>query len=310
MDEQKGLLYYMETLTQLSEFWVVNYYLCSMKKAPHGGVVRIYHPNIYLKHYPFQAWTFMCHEPENVPYFMENLLDKAISLYYDCADVDLEEMLQYCYNGDNWYVGYRLLHPKPEYVELNSKMSGTLLWSVLGEKKRITDFFDIEIKYAVYSLILCLIQEKAITISSLSEILCNEKLKEPYNKYGLTEITNVEFLRQGFRIENTYYQYNIFLDPTICSPMDTMPYTFRIITDEIEEMDLSLRCDNNLAVPFDKMFSTATLDAQKLVPSIVFRTIVSLGLSVSRSARRQPPVPADASCSYREPSPSESLPYV
>lgn len=258
MEEKRDLLYLIGKIVQLDEFWNVNYYLRSMKKAPHGGVVRIYHPNVYLKHYLFEPSTFVCHEPENIPYFMQELVSKSTELYFECDAIDLEELLQYCCGGDNWYIGFRLLHTKPEYIELNGKMDGVLLWEVLGHKKRITDFFDIEARYAVYALILCLVQDKAINIRSVDEIIAHEKLKNPHNKYGLTKPKDVEFFRQGFRVEDEYYQYNIFLDPTINSPTDTMPYTFRIITDEIVDKDIYLRCDDNLAVPFDMMMSTAT----------------------------------------------------
>lgn len=263
MDKKKDLLYFIEKLTGLEEFWKINYYLRAMKKAPHGGVVRMFQPNIYLKHYPFQAWTFMCHDPESIPHFMIELVDKAIELYTECADVDLEELLQYCFNGDNWYMGFRLLHIKPEYDKLNEDVHGTLLWSILDKKQRITDFFNIQLKYALYSLVLCLVQEKMILINSVDDILAHENLRNPHNKYGLSKLDNAEFFRQGFRIEEIYYLYNIFLDPTIGSPLDEMPYTMRILTEEIQNAEIFMRCDNNLAQPFDKKISTATVDAQK-----------------------------------------------
>lgn len=93
---------------------------------------------------------------------------------------------------------------------------------------RITDFFDVETKYDVYSLILCLIHDKTTTIKNLNEILCHEKLKTPYNKYGLTKVQDIKLLRQGFQIDDLYYKYNLFLDTTIGSPLDTMPYSSRI----------------------------------------------------------------------------------
>lgn len=263
MYTQKDLLYFIEKLTESEEFWKINYYLRSLKKAPHGGVVRIFHPNIYLKHYPFEAWTFISHDPENIPYFLTGLVDKAIELYADCLDVDFEELLQYCYNGDNWYIGLRLLHAKPEYSKLNNELHGTLLWSILGNKQRIVVFFDIELKYALYSLILCLVQEKMVLINNVEDILIHENLRNPHNKYGLSKLSNAEFFRQGFRVEETYYLYNIFLDPTIGSPLDEMPYTLRIIANEISNAQIYMRCDNNLAVPFDKRISTATVDAQR-----------------------------------------------
>lgn len=181
MSENKDLLYFIEQIIQLDEYWKVNYYLRSMKKAPHGGVVRIYYPNVFLKYYSFQPHNVIAHEPERIPYFMSKLVDIAVEIYSDCDNIDYEELLQYCYNGDNWYTGFRLLHIKPEYVELNAKLHETLLWSVLGDNKRITDYFDIDIKHAVYSLILNLIHDKATATKDLQEILSHEKLRVPYS---------------------------------------------------------------------------------------------------------------------------------
>ena len=263
MEEKKDLLYLIEKIILTKEFWSVNYYLCSMKKAPHGGVIRVFHPNTYLRYYPFQPWTFVCHEPETIPYFMQEIVERSLTLLYECDRVELEELLQYCFNGDNWYLGFRLLHVKQEYKGLNEKMSGTLLWGILENHQRITDYFDIEARYAIYALILCLVGEKAIAIKNIQEIQEHERLREPHNKYGLSILDNVEFQRQGFRVEDTYYLYNLFVDPTIASPHDTMPLTFRIITDEIPEKRIFMRCDDNLAVPYLKKYSTATVDAQK-----------------------------------------------
>ena len=64
MSENKDLFYFIERVIQLEEFWKVNYYLRSMKKAPHGGIVHIYHPNIYLKHYSVQPWSIIVQKPE------------------------------------------------------------------------------------------------------------------------------------------------------------------------------------------------------------------------------------------------------
>ena len=264
MNEEKDLSFFIDKIIELDEFWNVNYYIRSMKKAPHGGVFHNCCPNTFLKHYSFQPWTFVKNEPENIPFFMQALVDKAVKIFNECKDIDIEELLQYCYNGKNWYVGFCLLHPKPEHKELYTQLHGTLLWSILNNKNmNITDYFNIETKYVVYSLILCLIYDKFISIKDLSEILSREKLKKPHNKYGLTKVSDIEFLRQGFQIDDLYYQYNLFLDTTIGSPLDTMPYTFRIITDEIENKDIFMRCDDNLSVPYDKKYSTATVDSQK-----------------------------------------------
>ena len=263
MEGKRDLFYLIDKIIQSNEFWKINYYLRSMKKAPHGGVTHVFHPNLYLRHYYFQPHTFVVHEPENIPYFMKEIVEYALSIFRECNDIDYEDLLQYCFSGNNWYTGYRLLHTKSEYEELNNELHGTLLWGVLENHKRLTDYFYIDTQYAMYALVLCLVAEKAITIKNVSEIQEHERLREPHNKYGLTKLDNIEFLRQGFRVDDTYYQYNIFIDPTIASQTDTMPYTFRIIADEIPIKELFMRCDENLSIPYTKMLSTATVDFQK-----------------------------------------------
>lgn len=262
---KRDLLYLMDSIVQSQEFWTVNYYLRSMKKAPHGDVVTVSYPNIFLKYYSFQPRTLICHVPEEIPIFMQEIVEYALTVFYECDSVDYEELLQYCFAEDNWYLGFRLLHVKPEYEETNAQQHGLLLWSILGSRKRITDYFDIEPKYALYALILALVAEKAVHICNVEEIERHEKLRDPHNKYGLSALSDsdVKFLRQGFQVGDIYYLYNIFLDPTIASTSDGMPYTFRIISNEIAEKTLFMRCDENLAVPAEKMLSTATYDLQK-----------------------------------------------
>lgn len=263
MEEKKDLLYLMSKIEQSEDFWRVNYYLRSMKKAPHGGVMRIYQPNSYVNHYPFAPWSFVCYTRDHIPFFMQKAVEYALDMFDACDNLDYEEMLQYCFSGDNWYAGFVLLHVRPEFENLNREMHDTLLWGVLENHKRIIDFFEIEPQYAIYALLLCMVEDKAINIKDTKEIQVHEKLKEPLNKYGLTKLDSVEFLRQGFIIDDTYYLYNIFIDPTIASPLDTMPYTFRILTEEILDGDIYMRCDENLAVPKTKLLSTATVDFQK-----------------------------------------------
>ncbi|MEF7496533.1 hypothetical protein V4V34_18520 [Lysinibacillus sphaericus] len=44
-----------------------------MKKQPHGGVARIFHPNVYLKYYTADTFRLFTHEPYNIPYFLTAL---------------------------------------------------------------------------------------------------------------------------------------------------------------------------------------------------------------------------------------------
>lgn len=259
----KDLIYLIEKIIESDEFWQVNYYIRSMKKAPHGGVIRVYSPNLYLKHYPFEPWTFVSKSSTEIPYFMQNLINEASALYTSCDQLDFEELLQYCFSVDNWYTGFRLLNIKEEHKELYNRYYGCPLWWILQNNKRISDYYCIEPKYAIYALVLALLKDKAIEIEDLDTVKKHEQLQAPYNKYGLTRTDNIEFRRQGFIFNNQYYLYNIFIDPTIGAPHAPMPLTFQIINDEIVDKQLYMRCDNNIAVPMDKIFSTATVDHQK-----------------------------------------------
>lgn len=106
---KRDLLYLMDSIVQSQEFWTVNYYLRSMKKAPHGDVVTVSYPNIFLKYYSFQPRTLICHVPEEIPIFMQEIVEYALTVFYECDSVDYEELLQYCFAEDNWYLGFRLL---------------------------------------------------------------------------------------------------------------------------------------------------------------------------------------------------------
>lgn len=264
MASNKDLMFLIGKILELDEFWRVNYYIRTMKKAPHGGVMHITSPNVYLMHYPFAPWSFVSHSEDKIPFFMQALIDESIKIYKECSDIDDEELLQYCFGGENnWYTGFQLLQIKPKYKAQYSAESITFLWRILENHQRISDYFIIPPHLAVYGLVLALVEERALTISDISIIEEHEQLRNPYNKYGLTLINNAEFLRQGFVIDDTYYLYNIFLDTTIGDPCAKMPLTLQIINHDIPHGKLFMRCDNCLSVPRPNIFSTDTVDFQK-----------------------------------------------
>jgi len=107
-----------------------------------------------------------------------------------------------------------------------------------------------------------LIKAKVVRINGIEEIEKEENLLDGSNKYGLTDVSDTEFLRQGFVMDDVYYLYNIFLDGSVAEVADTMPLTLRLFCDEICDSALYMRCDKNLAVPKNHLFSTATMDMQ------------------------------------------------
>ena len=261
LDEKRDLYYLIDEITKSEQFWKVNYYLCSMKKAPHGGIIDTSIPNYYLRYFLFDPMKFVTHNPENIPFFMNEVVEFALSVFETCNNLDQEELLRFCFDDKNWYLGYRLLHPKPEYQGLAAE---TLIFNVMDdENKKFLDCFDILPRYMVYALILILVKDRFCIIQDVGEIQKHERLRNPHNKYGLCKLDNVEFARQGFYVDEKYYQYNIFINPSIASATDIMPQTFRIISSEIKQKDIYMRCDENLAVPKSFAFSTATMDFQK-----------------------------------------------
>ncbi|WP_349346840.1 hypothetical protein [Priestia megaterium] len=275
MTKEKDLEYLIEKILASNSFWEANYYFRCMKKQPHGGVARIYSPNVYLKHYPTDTTLLFRKQPEKVPFFLQSLVDEIFSEFLQC-NIEREELLKFCFDDDNfWYVGMRLLKPKKEYEELNRETP--LIWKVLSSKLCFEDYFEIDDKTIIYALICYLINSKMISINGIGEIREHEQLAIPHNKYGLTLVNQVEFLRQGFILNNKYYLYNLFFDTTIDGPTDNIPYTLKIIQDEIKVKNIFMRCDEKVAVPVNEIFSTATMDFQKFRGiTIDFREIEQL----------------------------------
>ncbi|MFE4525327.1 hypothetical protein ACFRCQ_25010 [Cytobacillus firmus] len=260
MDKKKDLEYLIEKILTMDEFWEANYYFRCMKKQPHGGVARIFTPNIYLKHYPAETFVLFVQKHEKKPYFLRKLVDRAFEEFLNC-NIDIEELLWLCFDDDSfWYVGFRLLKPKKEYEDLNKEVP--LIWNVISAESRFQDYFEIELKTIVYVLICYLIKSKMISINGIQEIRQHEQLMVPHNKYGLTLTNEATYLRQGFIINERYYLYNLFFDTTIGNPIDQFPYTIKII-EEINDRNVFMRCDEKLSVPKNEMVSTATMDFQK-----------------------------------------------
>lgn len=255
------LEFLIEKIISMDLFWEANYYFRCMKKQPHGGVARIIRPNVYLKHYPADTFVLFNQQPQTIPYFIQMLVDEAYKEFLNC-EIDIDELLSFCFDDDSfWYVGYRVLKPKKEFEESDKEVP--LIWSVISSKSRFQDYFDFDLKAIVYVLICYLIKSKMISINGIEEIKQHEQLAVPHNKYGLMLTNGAMYLRQGFIFNEKYYLYNLFFDTTIGNPNDHLPYTLKIIEEEIKDRNLFMRCDEKLGVPKSEIISTATMDFQK-----------------------------------------------
>ena len=150
--------------------------------------------------------------------------------YYLTIPIDEEEILLYTFGfdslnkndvifgeklyGDKFYVAYsgKILYPHANIdheLVLNDVMSG---------KKRFKDYFSVDQSRMIYAFICILIVYNCCPYNDLEDILALEDLVEGHDKYGLTDVTSAQFLRQGLLIDNKYYLYNILFDTSIASP--------------------------------------------------------------------------------------------
>ncbi len=254
---EKDLIYFIDKVTALDSFWYVNYYMRCMKKAPHGGIEYVCWPNFYMKHRPSGTWNLFRQYDGTIPAFLLDLVNDELDIWEEC-NVDIEELLSLCFDGDFWYVGFRVLKPKN-----SDTRDATILWNVLSNHLKFKDYFELDNLQEILCAFSCyLIQEKMISIQRLEDILNHECLELEHDKYGLSEVTNAKFVRQGFEIGGKYYLYNLFLDTSIGRVFSTMPLTVEILT-MLSDVKIKMRCDEHLSVLSDQKVVTATWDSQK-----------------------------------------------
>lgn len=247
----------ISTIINLDSVWSVNYYLSCMKKQPHGGVAHVTSPNYYIKYFHKQLFRLFVHNPYEVAFFMEDAVEEVLILAQE-SEIDIDIILKYFCDTNFWYVGYRILKSKLEYKEKQD----TLFHYVVENNLSYKEYFEIDEKIVLYAFLCYLLDCNNVEIFGLQEIESHEKLNYEHNKYGLSNISNANFKRQGFIFDEKYFLYNIFFDTSIITPLSDVPSTVQIIFLEISEPKFEMRLDNNLAVPVSKMVSTATIDSQ------------------------------------------------
>ncbi len=252
------------------EFWKINYYLRSMKKAPHGGVFHIEYPNMFLKYYTVPTYLFFTPNAEIPAPVLDNV-DKFRAII-DVASIDTEELLRYCLGIDpddrgNPRNGSRM------YIATCGKIITSVGGGEIEHMVAVSDAIEGKIGYLnnfhidkerlVLLFIFTLMESFVHRIHDIDEIISHEKMALAIDKYGLSNVTEAEFERQGFRLNEKYYLYNIFLDTSIGSPVSDVPKTIEIIQRIKPNAQIFTRCDENLAVLYSRMVSTATTDFQK-----------------------------------------------
>lgn len=254
---EKDLSYFIDRVIALDSFWYANYYLRCMKKAPHGGIEYACMPNFYMKHRSSGTWNLFCQYDGSIPAFLSNLVDDELEIWKE-SNVDIEELLSLCCDGDFWYVGFRVLKPKN-----SDRLDAAILWNVLDNNLKFSDYFELDnLPEILYAFGCYLIQEKMIEIQNLEEILNHECLEREPDKYGLSDVSDAKFKRQGFEIDGKYYLYNLFLDGSIGNAFSSMPLTLEILS-MMSSVSIRMRCDKHLSVLSEEKIETATADSQK-----------------------------------------------
>ena len=267
MSLSNGILNFICSVSESDWFWKVNYYLRCLKKAPHGGEFKLSHPNIFLKYLPINAFPFL-RPNSHLPAVVEEALSEC-RIEFEKARVQIEDLLQYCFTSDeNDFSTYDKHYvavcgniitvndscPYDQYNALAYAADGAINYS---------DNFEVNLDRLFAFFICLLVEQKVHIINGIPEILSRENLLSGSNKYGLYELADVEFERQGFRIGDNYFLYNIFMDTSIGRPFAKSPYILELMKTEKRENHLYMRCDKNLSVHYSQKFSTATTDFQK-----------------------------------------------
>lgn len=254
---EKDLSYFIDRVITLDSFWYANYYLSCMKKAPHGGVENVCCPNFYLKHRPLKTWPLFANYDGTIPFFLRDLINDELAIWEEC-EVDIEELLSLCLGGDLFYAGAKVLKPKN-----SEKRDDEILWKVVSNHLNFGNYFELDnIREILYIFSCYLVEEKKISIECLDDLLQHEYLKREYDKYGLSEVTDAKFERQGFEIDGKYYLYNLFIDISIGKSFSTMPLAVEILS-MLSDVKIKMRCDEHLSVPCEQKIVTATEDSQK-----------------------------------------------
>ena len=94
----------------MPEFWKINYYMRSMKKASHGGIFHNTYPNMFLKNYAF-SFSRLFLKGQSLPL---PLLETAykVRTMFEASDLDIEELLSFCFRPETKNGGGDLIFMK------------------------------------------------------------------------------------------------------------------------------------------------------------------------------------------------------
>lgn len=260
----------LQEISKDNEFTKCQYYMRCLKKAPHGGVFHSSHQSTFLKWYPIQTYPFLS-KGRSVPFPIESYKPTVKRLIEEYS-ISVEELLDFCFcvgrdddfcrGGDRLYVAMasKVLSLK----EPSSQPFEIMVADAAYGKIKFTDFFNYDFSRLLDVFLLFCVERNLAEFSKLEDMLAVEQLHEDCDKYGLSDITNADFERQGFTIDNQFFLYNIFFDTSIGSTCARVPKTIEVLEKHQEAaVSFFMRKDTSLSVPADKKVTSASLDMQR-----------------------------------------------
>ena len=258
------------------EFKKLQYYMRSLKKAPHGGVFCNSHQSMFLQYYPIQIYTFI-KKGQSIPYPVQ-LYKPKLESHIAKSKISIEELLVFCFCADendnkDLIFGTRLGGDKLYSAMASGVLSlktttsdkycfETLVMEAVNGQMKFTDCFNYDYSRLLEVFLLFVLKLNLTTFTSIDDIQNLEDLENNSDKYGLIDITSALFERQGFMIDNKFYLYNIFFDTSIGTANGDVPFTVEIFK-SLPNATIYMRRDNTLTVPNNEKVTSATLDMQK-----------------------------------------------
>lgn len=255
-------------------FHKLQYYIRSMKKAPHGGVFHISKPGVFLSYYPCSTFNYL--NPNLKMPLPIKLYKTRLSQLMREFQIEVEDLLVFCFRVDNSrsndpvfgdpVAGDKLYTAMVSNVlllkdEIETSYENAVMNAAYGANP-FTDVFDIDLDRLAEVFICFILRINLYSMKELQDVLAVESLDPKHDKYGLTNITSASFERQGYCIGEKYYLYNLLFDTSIGGPTASVPKIIELMQ-SIKDVDIYMRCDETLSVPLGEKVSSASWDMQK-----------------------------------------------
>lgn len=272
---------FLDFLNELSKsevFLQAQYYMRSLKKAPHGGVFHTKRQCDFLKYYPVQTYAFLP-QGRAVPYPI-SICQNTVELLIKTYNISTEELLEFCFCVDledntilfgKEYAGDRIYSATASGVltlknqQTHSHDFYEMIQKAVNGEIKFLDYFDCNFSRLLEIFLLWCVKIGMVSFSRIEDICAIEQLDENRDKYGLSNITCADFERQGFTIDDRFFLYNVFLDTSIGNISTKVPKTIEVIKKYSDDSTyIFMRKDGVLSVPRDKKVTSATTDMQKL----------------------------------------------